>query len=87
MLDVNLISYSSDVQGLGKPPGVKGKGQGKNFMTLNKPLLFSRVRGFPGVFSKCFRALICMKIKSKHCLSRERIIQRGGYPGVTPAHH
>ena len=45
----------SDVQGLGKPPGVKGKGQegkgqGKDFMTLNKPLPFSRVRGFPGVF-------------------------------------
>ena len=33
----------SDVQGLGKPPGFKGKGQegkgqGKDFMTLRKPL-------------------------------------------------
>ena len=34
---------ASDVQGLGKPPGFKGKGQegkgqGKDFMTLRKPL-------------------------------------------------
>jgi len=43
----------SDVQGLGKTPGVKGKGQegkgqGKDFMTLNKPLPLWRVRGFQG---------------------------------------
>ena len=41
----------SDVQGLGKPPGFKGKGQegkgqGKDFMTLRKPLPLWRVRGF-----------------------------------------
>ena len=41
----------SDVQGLGKPPGFKGKGQegkgqGKDFMTLRKPLPLAGVRGF-----------------------------------------
>ena len=40
---VFLMSESSDVQGLGKPLGFKGKGQegkgqGKDFMTLSKPL-------------------------------------------------
>ena len=52
-----LVSNISDVQGLVKPPRVKGKGQegkgqGKDFMTLNKPLTSegSRVyRGFTGV--------------------------------------
>ena len=43
----------SDVQGLGKPPGFKGKGQegkgqGKDFMTLRKPLPLAGVRGFGG---------------------------------------
>ena len=50
----DLFIISSDVQGLVKPPRVKGKGQegkgqGKDFMTLNKPLPFRRVRGFTGV--------------------------------------
>ena len=52
----------SDVQGLGKTPGFKGKGQegkgqgkgqegkgqGKDFMTLRKPLPLAGVRGFGG---------------------------------------
>ena len=43
----------SDVQGLGEPPGFKGKGQegkgqGKDFMTLRKPLPLAGVRGFGG---------------------------------------
>ena len=44
---------TSDVQGLGKPPGFKGKGQegkgqGRDFMTLRKPLPLAGVRGFGG---------------------------------------
>ena len=46
-------SGTSDVQGLGKPLGFKGKGQegkgqGKDFMTLRKPLPLAGVRGFGG---------------------------------------
>ena len=47
----NVMARSSDVQGLGKPLGFKGKGQegkgqGKDFMTLRKPLPLAGVRGF-----------------------------------------
>ena len=46
-----MNTFFSDVQGLGKPLGFKGKGQegkgqGKDFMTLSKPLPLWRVRGF-----------------------------------------
>ena len=60
------------MQGLGKPLGVKGKGQegkgqDKDFMTLNKPLPFWRVRGFPKTFipqiSKCSKACMFIKIE------------------------
>ena len=56
-------TISSDVQGLGKPPGVKGKGQedkgqGEDFMTLNEPLPFSRVRGFPGVLFPRYQSVL-----------------------------
>jgi hypothetical protein len=60
----------SDVQGFVNPPRVKGrgqqgKGQGKDFMTPNKPLTLLKgqgfFRGFPGVlisvilrYSRCF---------------------------------
>jgi len=63
----------SDVQGLVNPPRVKvrgqeGKGQGKDFMTLNKPLNLLKgqecYRGFTGVcislisrYSRC-----CMSV-------------------------
>ena len=79
------------MQGLGKPPGFKGKGQegkgqegkgqGKDFMTLRKPLPLWRVRGFPESFipqiTKYFSECIPIKFKFKHCLIREKIIQRG----------
>jgi hypothetical protein len=43
--DVSPTLPDSDVQGLVNPPrfkgrGKEGQGQGKNFMTLNKPLPF-----------------------------------------------
>jgi hypothetical protein len=42
---------NSDVQGFVNPPrvrgkGQKGKGQGKDFMTLNKPLTLVKGQGF-----------------------------------------
>ena len=57
------LVIGSDVQGLGKPPGVKGKGQegkgqGKDFITFNKPLPFSRVRGFPGVLFTRYKSVL-----------------------------
>jgi hypothetical protein len=64
----------SDVQGLVNPPRVKGggqegKGQGKDFMTLNKPLTLLKGQGFCWGFSGVFISLIsrysrcCMPIK------------------------
>ena len=46
-----FLVICSDVQGLVKPPRVKGKGQegkgqGKDFMTLNKPLTLQKGQGF-----------------------------------------
>jgi len=45
------ISRGRDVQGLGDPPRVKGKGhegkgQGKDFVTLDKPLTLLEGQGF-----------------------------------------
>ena len=47
---------SSDVQEFINPPrvrgkGKKGKGQGKNFLTLNKPLTLAKGQGFSRGFS------------------------------------
>ena len=46
----------SDVQGFVNPPrvrgkGQKGKGQGKDFLTLNKPLTLVKGQGFSRGFS------------------------------------
>ena len=41
----------SDVQGFVNPPRVRGKGQGKDFLTLNKPLTLVKGQGFPRGFS------------------------------------
>ena len=53
----------SDVQGFVNPPrvrgnGQKGKGQGKDFMTLNKPLTLVKGPGFFRGFSRGFISLI-----------------------------
>jgi hypothetical protein len=67
-------TLTSDVQGLVNPPRVKGggqegKGQGKDFMTLNKPLTLLKGQGFCWGFSGVFISLIsrysrcCMPIK------------------------
>ena len=57
----------SDVQGFVNPPrvrgkGQKGKGQGKDFMTLNKPL-----RGFSRVFQEFHFSNIEVQIEFKQC--------------------
>lgn len=65
---------SSDVQGFVNPPRVKGrgqqgKGQGKDFMTPNKPLTLLKGQGFFRGFSGVLISLIlrysrcCMPIK------------------------
>ena len=56
------------MQGLGKPPGFKGKGQegkgqGKDFMTLRKPLPLAGVRGFCEG-SEGFQRLLFLKLQS-----------------------
>ena len=62
------------MQGLVKTPRVKGKGQegkgqGKDFMTLNKPLTLQKGQGFYRGFTGVFISLIsrysryCMPIK------------------------
>ena len=48
--------FCSDLQGFVDPPrvrgkGQKGKGQGKNFLTLNKPLTLLKGQGFSRGFS------------------------------------
>ena len=69
-----MVEIDSDVQGLVNPPRVKGrgqegKGQGKDFMTLNKPLTLLKGQGFFRGFSRVFISLIsrysrcCMPIK------------------------
>ena len=50
------LAMTSDVQGFVNPPrvrgkGQKGKGQGKDFLTLNKPLTLVKGQGFSGGFS------------------------------------
>jgi hypothetical protein len=50
IMRVNMI-LNNDVQGFVNPPrvrgkGQKGKGQGKDFMTLNKPLTLIKGQGF-----------------------------------------
>ena len=49
-------TFNSDVQGFVNPPrvrgrGQKGKGQGKDFLTLNKPLTLVKGQGFSRGFS------------------------------------
>ena len=63
-----MLVMHSDVQGLVKPPRVKGKGQegkgqegkgqGKDFMTLNKPLTLQKGQGFYRGFTGVFISLI-----------------------------
>ena len=64
----------SDGQGFEKPPGVrgkghKGKGQGQDIHTLEKPLPLSRVRGLPQeefhVASKLLLSIEIWKFKLK----------------------
>ena len=60
-----LCGSCSDVQGFVNPPrvrgkGQKGKGQGKDFLTLNKPLTLVKGQGF--YFSK-----IKVQIEFKQC--------------------
>jgi hypothetical protein len=74
----------SDVQGFVNPPRVKGrgqqgKGQGKDFMTPNKPLTLQKGQGFFRGFSKVLISLIlrysrcCMPIKlSLHSIESEK---------------
>jgi len=50
-LDTTNLGTNSDVQGFVNPPrvrgrGQEGKGQGKDFMTLNKPLTLLKGQGF-----------------------------------------
>ena len=51
-----MAAGHSDVQGFVNPPrvrgrGQKGKGQGKDFLTLNKPLTLVKGQGFSRGFS------------------------------------
>jgi hypothetical protein len=62
------------VQGLVNPQGSRvgvrrGKGQGKDFMTLNKPLTLLKGQGFYRGFTGVFISLISMY--SRCCMPRE----------------
>ena len=65
-----MNTFFSDVQGLGKPLGFKGKGQegkgqGKDFMTLRKLLPLWRVRGFQRLlFFKYQSTLVCVYLSN-----------------------
>ena len=66
-----MLVMHSDVQGLVKPPRVKGKGQEgkgqvKDFMTLNKPLTLQKGRGFCRGFAGVFISLISRY--SRYCM-------------------
>ena len=78
---------TSDVQGFSNPPrvrgrGQEGKGQGKDFMTLNK--LLTLLKGFSGVFlslisrySKCFMPI---KLSLNNVASEKRLSKEASLP-------
>ena len=84
------LCIASDVQGFVNPPrvrgrGQEGKGQGQDFMTLNKPLTLLKgqgfSRGFPGGFisliSRYSRCFMPTKLSLNNVESEKKIIQRG----------
>ena len=62
----------SDVQGFVNPPrvrgkGQKGKGQGKDFLTLNKPLILVKGQGFYRVSQGFYFSKIKVQIEFEQC--------------------
>ena len=84
---MHSIGFVSDGQGFEKPPGVrgkghKGKGQGQDIHTLEKPLPLSRVRGLQGLFKCSLLPQEKFHVASKLLLSIEILNFKLKTPGL-----